>query len=94
MARGRRDTECQAAHDEFYMHKLLEAEDEMKQLGRSQLLELLTVPRSCRVRKCDIHAAGKWASARQLPTLSTQSLSLARPYSLISSNFSRVTRSV
>ncbi len=56
MARGRRDAayhamvrlrycRVQAARDVFYMHKLLEAEDDMKRLGRSKLLELVTVPR-------------------------------------------------
>ncbi len=59
MSRGRHDkayramvrlrySRVQAARDVFYMHTLLEAEAGMKRLGRSKLLELVTVPRNRR----------------------------------------------
>lgn len=42
-----RFAKVQAARDVFYMHTLLEAESQMK-LGRSKLVELVTVPRNRR----------------------------------------------
>jgi MFS family permease len=38
----------QAARNVFYMHTLLEAEADMKRMGRSKLLDLVTVPRNRR----------------------------------------------
>ena len=42
-----RYNKVQAARDQFYMSKLLEAEDEIK-VGQNKLLELATVPRNRR----------------------------------------------
>jgi MFS family permease len=59
MARGRHEDayramvrlrycRVQAARDLFYMHTLLKAEADMARMGRSKLLELVTVPRNRR----------------------------------------------